>query len=112
MDKPSKPEKLQDLLGNRSGGLGKVLARAASLEALTDRVAARLPGPEAEHIVAVSADAERLVVTVDSAAWAARLRFMEKEIRAAIGDCAPSGQLLIRVRAPIESQTSGSDHRT
>ena len=102
MKTPREAASLKDLLTPGASGLGRVLARAADLEALTARVVAALPAPEAEHVVAVSARDTGLVVTVDSAAWAARLRFMEKEVREAIGHAFAGGQYSVRVRPPAD----------
>ncbi len=103
MKTPHKATSLKDLLTPGSSGLGRVLARASRLEALTARVAAALPAPEADHVVAVSAGESGLVVTVDSAAWSARLRFMEKEVREAIGSAPAGTAYVVRVRPPATS---------
>lgn len=95
-----KPAKLKDLLQPGNRDLGRVLARAAELEALTEKVQAALGEPESGHIVAVGTDQESLTVTVDAAAWAARLRFLENEIRAAAGPGMATKKLLVRVRPP------------
>ncbi len=111
MSEAPKPEKLEHLLASAGQQLGRVLERARGLEALTDRVRAALPEPDSEHVVAVSLGEEALVVTADSAAWAARLRFAGEAIRAAAGAGATGKKLLVRVRPPAASE-SGGDNRT
>ena len=103
MKKSGNPTRLKDLLSRGAGGLGRVLARASELEALTARVTAALPAAEAEHVVAVSAGEHGLVLTVDSAAWAARLRFMENEVREAVGPDLAPGKFVVRVRPPSDT---------
>ncbi len=98
MSKPAAPRKLADLLARKSARLGQVLERANRLEALTEQVRASLPTPEADHIVAVAITGETLVVTVDSAPWAARLRFAESDLIRAAGDAARGKRLVVRVR--------------
>lgn len=102
MKKSPKAPQLKDLLAAGAGGLAPVLARAARLEALTARVVAALPPDVAGHIIAVSAGQKGLVVTVDSAAWAARLRFMENEVREAAGPDISAEKFVVRVRPPAE----------
>lgn len=101
MSNSPKPAKLASLLEAGGDNLGRLLARARDLEALTGQVREGLPEPESGHIVAVSLDAEELVVTVDAAAWAARLRFSETAIRAAAGTAADGKKLVVRVRQPV-----------
>ncbi|NNF50907.1 MAG: DUF721 domain-containing protein [Gammaproteobacteria bacterium] len=100
MSETPKPAKLAELLASGGQNLGRLLARTRDLEALTGKVRAALPAPDADHVVAVSASGHELVVTVDSAAWAARLRFSEPAIRAAVGQSAEDRKLVVRVRQP------------
>ena len=101
MSETPKPAKLAELLTSGSQNLGRLLARTRELEALTGRVRGALPTPDSEHVIAVSVDEHELVVTVDSAAWAARLRFSESDIRAAVGEPALGRKLVVRVRQPV-----------
>ena len=76
---PSGPRSLADLL--QSGDIAKLLAQAGERRRLVAEVRASLPAEEAEHVVSASTDASgRLVVGVDSAAWAARVRFRVREL--------------------------------
>jgi hypothetical protein len=65
----------------RSGDIGKLLSQAAERRRLVTEVKASLPADEAEHVVSASTDAAgRLMVGVDSAAWAARVRYRVCEL--------------------------------
>jgi hypothetical protein len=65
----------------QSGDIGKLLAQAAEQRRLVTEIRASLPADEAEHVVtARTDDTGRLVVGVDSAAWAARVRYRVQEL--------------------------------
>jgi hypothetical protein len=65
----------------QSGDIGKLLSQAAERRRLAAEVRALLPAEEALHVVSASTDAAgRLVVGVDSAAWAARVRYRVREL--------------------------------
>lgn len=72
---------LKDLL-QRSGQLKSLAQRAERMAGLTERLREALPEPEKQHLVAasVSADTNQLNVTADSAAWAARLRYVADDL--------------------------------
>lgn len=68
------PRRIDDLL--KSGPLGRLGNEAAERRELAHRVRAELPADEARHVVSARLDeGGRLVVGMDSAAWAARLRY-------------------------------------
>lgn len=68
------PRRLGDLL--QSGDISRLGAEAAARRALAAEVRAALPPAEAEHVVSAHLDDRgRLIVGVDTAAWAARLRY-------------------------------------
>jgi hypothetical protein len=68
-----------DLL--QTGDIAKLLSQAAERRRLVIEVKASLPADEAEHIVSASTDAEgRLMIGVDSAVWAARVRYRVREL--------------------------------
>ena len=65
----------------QSGDIAKLLAQATERRRLLAEVKASLPMDEAEHVVSASTDADGgLVLGVDSAAWAARLRYRVREL--------------------------------
>lgn len=73
------PTRLAELLGR--GRLLGLSREAAQRRASTERVRARLPADEAEHLVsAVTNDAGELVVVMDSPVWAARVRYRAEEL--------------------------------
>ena len=70
---------MADLL--HSGDIAKLLSQAAARRRLVAEVRASLPADLAEHVVSASTDAGgKLVVGVDSAAWAARVRYRVREL--------------------------------
>lgn len=72
---------LEDLLGR--GELAGLVAGARERSALTAAVRALLPAAEAEQLVGAHWDAAgRLVLSVSSGSWAARLRFRQRELGA------------------------------
>jgi hypothetical protein len=70
----SGPRSLNELL--QSGGISRIRTEAEGRRALTARVRAALPESDSAHVVSASLDRDGcLVVGMDSAAWAARLRY-------------------------------------
>lgn len=73
------PRQIGDLL--QSGDISRLGAEAKSRRELAARVREALPPDEALHVVSAHMDADgRLVVGMDSAAWAARLRYSMAEL--------------------------------
>jgi hypothetical protein len=73
------PKSLADLL--QSGGVAKLQREAAARRDFTAELKLLLPADEASHLVAASTDAAgRLVLSMDSAAWAARVRYRAREL--------------------------------
>jgi hypothetical protein len=73
------PRSLNELM--QSGEIARLQAEAAERRNAAHRVRALLPAAEAEHVVNAHIDAEgRLVVGMDSGAWAARLRYLASEL--------------------------------
>jgi hypothetical protein len=73
------PRRIGDLL--QIGDIGRLKAEAAGRRDLAGQVRASLPVHEAEHVVSARLDDEdRLVIGMDSAAWAARLRYSTREL--------------------------------
>ena len=78
-EKPSRPKALKSVLGD-SQRLGRLAESAARLGALTASVREALPPEIQPHLTAASVRDDTLVLTADSPAWAARLRFHGREI--------------------------------
>lgn len=76
---PMPPDTLAELL--RSGSLGKLTAESRRLQDLADSVRRRLPAAEAAHLVAANTDDDgRLVLVMDASVWAARVRYLAREL--------------------------------
>jgi hypothetical protein len=70
----SGPRSLNELL--QSGGISRIRTEADARRALIARVRAELPETDSAHVVSARLDSDGcLVVGMDSAAWAARLRY-------------------------------------
>ncbi|MFO7287257.1 MAG: DciA family protein [Gammaproteobacteria bacterium] len=73
------PRKLAEILG--SGRLAELGREAERRRTTTERVRAQLPPEEAEHLVSATEDEEgALVLVMDSAPWAARVRYRAAEL--------------------------------
>lgn len=74
-----RPRSMAELL--QSGDISRLGAEAAARRELAGLIRRQLPKIEANHVVSAHIDAEgRLVIGMDSAAWAARLRYLVDEI--------------------------------
>ena len=70
----SRPRSIGDLL--QSGDISRIRSEARERRSLLVRVKAELPEAESARVVSAGLDADgTLVVGVDSAAWAAKLRY-------------------------------------
>ena len=76
----SKLVSVKNLLEKSGSPLAKISGKAALLEELTIFIRKALPDPLKNHLIAASEHDSTLVLTADSAAWAARMRFHETEI--------------------------------
>ena len=75
------PRSLAELL--KTGNLADLAAEARRREGLTERIRGLLPSDEAAHLVAVhTIDTGELVLTMDSSAWAARVRYRAEDLGA------------------------------
>lgn len=68
-----KPKLLKDLLGSRS--LAGLAQRAAATDTLARKIRSILPQDLSDHVIAANLRGQIVVVIVDGAAWAARVRF-------------------------------------
>ncbi|HEY5665457.1 MAG TPA: DciA family protein [Gammaproteobacteria bacterium] len=90
------PRAIGDLL--RAGDISRLKAQAVERRELADKVRAELPEPEARHVVGAHFDdSGQLVIGMDSAAWAARVRYSTPEL---LG-------VSIRVRVAVPGGTGG-----
>lgn len=75
------PTAVADLMAR--GRLGALAREAERRRGVADRVRAQLPPDEAAHLVGASTtDAGELVLVMDSAVWAARVRYRAEELGA------------------------------
>jgi hypothetical protein len=65
---------------------------------ITARVRAVLPSPEKEHFLSASYREDTLVVSMDSAAWCARVRYDQKSLIAALHTAGETRVTKIKVR--------------
>jgi len=72
---------LKPFLSDLGGTLAKLERRANEVLSLTNKVRQALNGPEREHVLAAVYHEDMLVITVDSAAWSAQIRFAQDELR-------------------------------
>lgn len=73
------PRKLADILS--TGALGRLGSEARERRAKTERIRAQLPPDEAEHLLsATTGEAGELILVMDSALWAARVRYRAAEL--------------------------------
>ncbi len=63
------------------GALAKLERRAHAVMSLTSKVRKVLPAPENQHVLAAAYHENTLVITTDSAAWTAQIRFAQDELR-------------------------------
>lgn len=75
----NRPKSLTELL--QSGDLGRLADQARQRNSLTAEVKSQLSGAEAAHLVSARTnDDGELVIAMDSAAWAARVRYRAREL--------------------------------
>jgi hypothetical protein len=67
-----------------SGLLGQLEQKAKHIQSLTDKVRNAIRGPEREHVLAAAYHQDTLVITTDSAAWSAQIRFAQDDLRQAL----------------------------
>lgn len=76
MNSPLKP-----FLAEVGSALAGLERRANEVLSLTNKVKQALPSPEREHVIAAVYHEDALVITTDSAAWTAQVRFAIDELR-------------------------------
>ncbi len=97
-----KPELLKDLLTG-SGGLAGLVKRAAATDRVARRVQSALPEEVSAHVIGANIRENRLVVIVDGAAWAARVRFEAARLKQALAETEELTieRVSVRVRPPL-----------
>lgn len=81
---PGRPKSLKDLLAGSS--LSRIVEQAAETDVLTRRVQALLPPEVSPHVLGANLRERQLVVLVDAAVWAARVRFETAALRRGLSE--------------------------
>ncbi len=95
------PKSLSELLAG--GNLGSLAREARRRSALTERVRAVLSADESAHLVSAGLnDAGELVIVMDSAAWAARVRYHADSLSSVTdGNAAAGSRIRRRIRVKV-----------
>ncbi len=101
---------LKPLFGTSMGALEQLARRAAEAGSLSAIVRRELPEALRAHVVSATHRGEDLVVIVDSAAWAARVRYAGPALKQRLGQLGEpvAGKISVRVRRPAPGTESGS----
>jgi hypothetical protein len=101
-------EPLKPLFSDLAGGLLKLARGAAAVAEFADVVRECLPGPLREHVVTAVRRGDDLVVIVDSAAWATRVRYAgPRLLEQLLARGEPvTGKLRVRVGRPASAGAS------
>ena len=94
-----RPEPLSGLIGQGANELTQLVARAGRLERLRRRLKGQLPGGLEEHCQLANIRGDTAVVSCDSAAWGARLRYLEPRLLETLNQV--EGLSLRRVRVKV-----------
>jgi hypothetical protein len=99
---------LKPLFGTSLGALEQLARRAAEAGSLAAMVRRELPEPVREHVVSATRRGEDMVVIVDSAAWAARVRYAGPALKQRLGQLGEpvAGKISVRVRRPAPESGS------
>jgi len=99
---------LKPLFGTSMDGLEQLARRAAEAGSLATIVRRELPEALGGHVVSATRRGEDLVVIVDSAAWAARVRYAGPVLKQRLGQLgeAVAGKISVRVRRPAQGTES------
>lgn len=71
---------IQKILGANSEYLSEIRRRIAVIQAIQDKLKAKLPPPLSEHFIIANISKDTLTLHTHSPAWAAKLRFNTPEI--------------------------------
>lgn len=97
-----KPRSLDQILQGRSGSLARLVEKARQTDRLSRQVRDIMPKNLADHVIGANFRDDQLVVITDSAAWAARIRYLDQELRTQLEQTTGlrSTRLIVKVRAP------------
>jgi Dna[CI] antecedent, DciA len=94
-----KPKRVNELLMISSPKLGQLKARLAARRVVLEQVRACLSPSLAKHVVSAGVEQGRLIVGVNGAVWASRLRYLTFDLAQAMAAC--SSQKIDSVRVKI-----------
>jgi hypothetical protein len=86
------------ILTDMGGSLAKLERRAREVMTLTAKVRNALPDPERQHVLAAAYHDQALVITTDSAAWTAQIRFSQDELRQRLAAAGEKTFIHLKVR--------------
>jgi hypothetical protein len=97
---------LKPLFSTPLDGLERLARQAAEVRSLAALVQRELPDPLATHVVGAVRRGEDLVVTVDSAAWSARVRYAGPRLKLRLAELGEpvAGRVRVRVRGREEKK--------
>lgn len=104
--------KLYQLLSPAEGTLSRLLQRSSRLEKLQKRVESLLPAGAVEHCRVINLRDNTLLLSVDSTAWATRLRYLQQAMIAELRDGGLPQLQGIQIRVAPVSMPAVKHHRT
>jgi len=93
---------LQPFLIDSAGALANLERRASEVLTLTAKVKQALDEPQRNHVIAAVYHDDTLVVTTDSAAWTAQIRFAIDDLRRHLVDSGEKTFVNLKVRVGRE----------
>ena len=99
---------LKPFLSDAGGTLASLEQRANLVLSLTAKVRNTLTGPERNHVLAAVYHYENLVITTDSAAWTAQIRFAQDDLRKQLVAAGEKTFIHLKVRVGNGSPSSHS----
>ena len=103
-----KPVHLSSLLDGSDSALARIIGKASEFHELTNRVREFLPTDVAPHLVATALNDDQLVLIADSAAWAARLRFLASDVLTQLERKEGLGAHSVKVRVGAPTRPAGA----
>ena len=98
-----RPRSIAGLLDDEGSDLGRTVRRAREMESLRRALVSVLPVELDTHVVGLNVSGDTLVVLVDSAAWATRLRHLQDTclsgLKSSLG--LDLQRIRVLVRAPV-----------
>ena len=99
-----RPPALRGLIGGGVSELSQLIARAGRLERLRRRLKGQMPSGLAEHCQLANIRGDTAVVSCDSSAWGARLRYLEPQLLKTMNQA--EGLAIRRLRVKVRPATA------